>query len=276
MNSIKEIEDLEELIMKKRIISAIIAALIVIPIVYYGGFAYRVGVGVLAVIGYTEFLMAYENKRALPIFVKMISYITLFTMFAINVLNKNVFDIDYKEIIFVIMVFLIPIILYHDDKTYNTTDALYLIGGTIFLSLAFSILYTLRERGIETIIYLVAITISADTFAYFTGVLFGKHKMIPSISPNKTWEGALGGTLFSVLIATIYYINYVDSEQKLLLVVLMTLFLTIISQFGDLVFSAMKRHSGIKDFSNIMPGHGGILDRLDSLILVMLAYMLIL
>lgn len=261
--------------MKTRIISAIVACLIAVPIFYFGGFAYRLGVGILAVIGYTEFLMAKEKERKIPDLVKVIGYISLFTIFAINVLNKTTFNINYKEIIFIILVFLIPIILYHNDKTYNTTDALYLIGGTIFLGIAFSILYTLREAGMETLIYLISITISADTFAYFTGVLFGKHKMIPSISPNKTWEGAIGGTFFSIVIATIYYTTFLNPDKNIFLVILMTLLLSIISQFGDLVFSAMKRHSGIKDFSNIMPGHGGILDRLDSLILVMLAYMLI-
>ena len=261
--------------MKTRIISAIVAALIVIPIFYYGGFAYRLGVGVLAVIGYTEFLMAKETKKRLPDLVKIIGYITLFSLFAINVLNKTTFDINYKTLIYVIMVFLIPVILYHDDKTYNTTDALYLIGGTLFLGLAFSILYTLRENGLTTLIYLIIITISSDTFAYFIGVLLGKHKMIPDISPNKTWEGAFGGIFFSVGFGTIYYMNYINTNQNIAIVILMTLFLSIISQFGDLIFSAMKRTAGIKDFSNIMPGHGGVLDRLDSLILIMLAYMLI-
>lgn len=261
--------------MKKRIISAILALLIVVPVVYYGGFAYRLGVGILAVIGYTEFLMAMEKERKIPNLVKVIGYITLFTLFALNVLNKATFDLNYKSVIYVILMFLVPIILYHDDKTYNTTDALYLIGGTLFLSLAFSILYTLRESGLTTIIYLVTITIASDTFAYFTGVLFGKHKMIPSISPNKTWEGAIGGTVIGVTLATIYYLTYLNPEANTLNTILMTLILVIISQFGDLIFSAMKRHVGIKDFSNIMPGHGGILDRLDSLILVMLAYMLI-
>ena len=261
--------------MKTRIISAIVAALIVVPIFYFGGFAYRIGVGIIGVIGYTEFLMAKEKEKYLPALVKIIGYITLFTIFAINVLNKDVFSINYKEIIFVIIVFLIPIILYHDDKTYNTTDAFYLIGGTLFLGIAFSILYTLRESGLTTIIYLLTITICSDTFAYFTGVLFGKHKMIPTISPNKTWEGALGGTLFSVVLGTLYYVTYLDPSKSIIVVILMTLLLSIISQFGDLIFSAMKRHVGIKDFSNIMPGHGGILDRLDSLILIMLAYMLI-
>ncbi len=262
--------------MKTRIISALIACLIVIPIVYFGGLPYRIGVGLVAVIGYTEFLMTYEKQKRIPDLVKIIGYIVLFSIFAINILNKNNFDFNYKTLIFTLIMFLIPVILYHDDKTYNTKDALYLVGGTIFLGLAFSILYTIREWGLTTIIYLVTITISADTFAYFTGVLFGKHKMIPSISPNKTWEGALGGTIFSVILATLYYVTYLNPDKNLFMAILITLFLTIISQFGDLIFSAMKRNAGIKDFSNIMPGHGGILDRLDSLILVMLAYMLIL
>ena len=260
--------------MKTRIISAIIAALIVIPLVYFGGFPYRIAVGIVAAIGYTEFLMAYEKKKKLPDLIKIISYIGLYTMFIINVLNKGVFDINYKTIIFMLLIFLIPIILYHDDKKYNTTDALYLIGGTLLLGLAFSILYTIRESGIETILYLVIITISADTFAYFTGVLFGKHKMIPSISPNKTWEGAIGGIIFSVTLASIYYVTYLNPDKNLISVILMTLLLTVISIFGDLIFSAMKRHVNIKDFGNIMPGHGGILDRIDSLILVLLTYML--
>lgn len=262
--------------MKKRIISAIIALLIIVPIVYFGGYAYRIAVGLVAAIGYTEFLMAYENKKRLPAIVKIVAYISLYTIFAINVLNKGVFDISYKTIIFVILTLLIPIILYHDDEKYSIIDALYLIGGTLFLGIAFSILYTIRESGIETLLYLVTITISADTFAYFTGILFGKHKMIPSISPNKTWEGATGGTIFSVILGTIYYITYLNPSNDLFVVILMTLLLSVISQFGDLIFSAMKRHVGIKDFGNIMPGHGGILDRIDSLILVLLTYMLFL
>ena len=83
--------------MKTRIISSIVAALIVIPIFYYGGFAYRLGVGVLAVIGYTEFLMAKETKKRLPDLVKIIGYITLFSLFAINVLNKAIVIISWSS-----------------------------------------------------------------------------------------------------------------------------------------------------------------------------------
>lgn len=261
--------------MKTRIISAIIAALIVIPVVYFGGNFYRIGVGIVAVIGYTEFLMAREKVKKIPDMVKIISYIALFLLFTNHVLNKATFGLDYRFLLMLILLFLIPLIFYHDDSKYNTDDALYLIGGTLFLSLAFGILYYIRELGLTTLIYLLTITIASDTFAYFTGKLIGKHKMISTISPNKTWEGAIGGTIMSVALGSIYFVNFVNTEQSLITAIFITLFLSIISQFGDLVFSALKRHAKIKDFSNIMPGHGGILDRLDSLILIMIAYMLI-
>lgn len=260
--------------MKKRVISAIVAALIVIPVCYFGGNYYRIGVGILAVLGFTEFLMAKDNIKEIPNMVKILSYLCLFMFIALQVLNKNTFSIDYRLLLFIILIYLIPIIFYQDDKKYNTDDAFYLIGGTLFLGLAFNILYYIRESGLETLGYLVTITICSDTFAYFTGRLFGKHKMISSISPNKTWEGAFGGTLVAVVLGTIFYYYFI-SKTSIPLIIAKTLLLTIVSQFGDLTFSAIKRHAKIKDFSNIMPGHGGILDRLDSLILIMIAYMLI-
>lgn len=146
--------------MKTRIISAIIAALIVIPVVYFGGNFYRIGVGIVAVIGYTEFLMAREKVKKIPDMVKIISYIALFLLFTNHVLNKATFGLDYRFLLMLILLFLIPLIFYHDDSKYNTDDALYLIGGTLFLSLAFGILYYIRELGLTTLIYLLTITIA--------------------------------------------------------------------------------------------------------------------
>ena len=223
--------------MKTRIISAIIAALIVIPVVYFGGFYYRVGVGLLAVIGYTEFLMAREKNKPIPSLVKILSYISLFMLFINNVLNKDVFGLDYRFLLMLLLIFLVPIILYHDDKVYNTDDAFYLIGGTLFLSMDFGILYYIRESGLATIIYLVTITVASDTFAYFTGMLIGKHKMIPSISPKKTWEGSVGGTFFGTFIASIYFHSVISSQTPVLFVIAMTFILSIIGQIVDLLFS---------------------------------------
>ncbi len=260
--------------MKKRVISAVIIALITIPVLYFGGIYYKFGISLLTVLGYTEFLMAREKFHKIPDLMKMISYLSLFILFLNFIINKDVFNIDFRFVFVAILLFLIPVILYHNDDLYNTNDAFYLMGGTLFLSCAFGTLYYIRGIGIEPILYLLTITIASDTFAYFTGSMFGKHKMIPSISPKKTWEGMIGGTIMSVALGTIFYVNFIN-DDKILVIALITLFLSIISQFGDLIFSAVKRHAKIKDFSNIIPGHGGILDRLDSLILIVLAYMLI-
>ena len=261
--------------MKKRVISAIIIAIITIPVLYFGGIYYKFGISLLTVLGYTEFLMTRDKTHKMPDLMKIIAYLSLFILFLNFIINKETFSIDFRYIFVSILLFLVPIILYHDDNLYNTDDAFYLIGGTIFLSCAFGSLYYIRGDGIEPILYLLTITIASDTFAYFTGSLIGKHKMIPSISPKKTWEGMIGGTVMSVALGTIFYMNFMNETKSLVMVILITLFLSIISQFGDLIFSAVKRHAKIKDFSNIIPGHGGILDRLDSLILIILAYMLV-
>ena len=96
--------------------------------------------------------------------------------------------------------------------------------------------------------------------------------MCKEISPNKTWEGSIGGLLAGSLISLIFY-NFLISSIDIKLVII-TIILSIVGQIGDLIMSKIKRENGIKDFSNILPGHGGILDRLDSSIFVVLAYAL--
>jgi phosphatidate cytidylyltransferase len=118
----------------------------------------------------------------------------------------------------------------------------------------------------------MVICIITDTFAMLTGMLIGKHKACPKISPKKTIEGCVGGSIIGTAVSTIFYVNLVGKFSVKL--VLITLILTVIGQLGDLFFSKIKRENQIKDFSNIMPGHGGVLDRLDSLCFVIMAYML--
>jgi phosphatidate cytidylyltransferase len=108
-----------------------------------------------------------------------------------------------------------------------------------------------------------------DTFAYFTGMLFGKHKLIPAVSPKKTVEGAVGGTLFAIGFTVLYgfIIGKVSSASpNYLALVLVSLLVSILSQCGDLVMSLIKRKYGIKDYGKLFPGHGGVLDRFDSII----------
>lgn len=111
------------------------------------------------------------------------------------------------------------------------------------------------------------IAFSSDTGAYFTGMFLGKHKLIPRISPKKTVEGAVGGVLAAGLCATLYgvILRRLGFGANLLSLAVFGLLGSVVAQLGDLTFSAFKRQYGIKDYGNILPGHGGVLDRFDSI-----------
>ena len=113
-----------------------------------------------------------------------------------------------------------------------------------------------------------------DTFAYFTGMLFGKRKLIPNVSPKKTVEGSVGGTLFCVAFFVAYGAvlnNFTPYHINLLLIACAGLVSALVSQIGDLSMSVIKRTYGIKDYGKLFPGHGGVLDRFDSILAVAIA-----
>lgn len=260
--------------MKTRTISAIIMALIVVPIFYIGGLAFEIMVFVLSLLALKEFLDIKEVKKKLPKFVKFISYLFMILFIGTNIVKETiVLQMDFRVISALFMAFLIPSVLYHDKNKYNISDAFYLIGGIFFLSISMIVMAAVRNVRLALLLYILIITIMSDTFAYLTGLLIGKHKMIESISPKKTWEGSIGGTIAGVFTSTLFYITVLNPQENIIIISLISLFLSILGQFGDLVFSAIKRYFGKKDFSNLIPGHGGILDRIDSLIFVLLGFM---
>ena len=260
--------------MKKRLISAIIALLIIIPILLTGGTIYNITVYILSLIGLRELLNIKATKKELPIFIDLISYIVM-SLIIIGSFNKTnmVFTVDYRIIGGVFLIYLLPAVMYHDRSKYSIVDAFFLMGAIFFLGISFSLLILVRNISLNILVYLLLITIITDTYAYLTGMLIGKHKLLEEISPKKTWEGSIGGSLFGTFIGTVFYMTVVNTNANLLVIILVTLFLSILGQFGDLAFSAIKRYYGKKDFSNIMPGHGGILDRLDSIIFVLIGFM---
>ncbi|MEG0266283.1 MAG: phosphatidate cytidylyltransferase [Bacilli bacterium] len=262
--------------MKKRVISAIVMCVILLPILYYGGIVFNAAVFVASLLAFKEFLDMKESKKKLPTFVKLISYLFMILMVGTNITEPTIrLEVDYRVISALFLTFLTPTILYHDKDKYNINDAFFLIGGIFFLSLSMILLVAFRNVRLALIVYLLLITILTDTFAYFTGNLIGKHKMIESISPKKTWEGSLGGTISAVFVSSVFYITVIDPTMNIFKIVLVGLFLSVIAQFGDLVFSSIKRYFGKKDFSNLIPGHGGVLDRMDSIIFVLLGFMFI-
>lgn len=263
--------------MKERIISAIIIMAIFIPILCIGGKPFAITMSLIAIMGLYELIKMRETKKEFPFLMKIFAYI-LVLFFSFNDFSSIVFHrtIDYRVISFIIFVFLIPMVFINDNKKYNINDALFLIGSTLFIGLSFNLIIITRNADILYIVYLLLITILTDTFALFTGMLVGRHKLAKDISPKKTVEGLIGGVFMGVTIPTVFYHVAISSNLSLVILVVITTILALFGQLGDLVFSSIKRYYKAKDFSNLIPGHGGVLDRLDSIIFVILAYVLFL
>ena len=260
--------------MKKRIISAIVALAILLPIIYKGGIAFNILVYVLSILSIKEMLDVKETKKELPAFIKFISYIIVTLLVLYNARTTDlILSLDYRTVSALFLSFLIPTVLYHDREKYSINDAFFLIGSIFFLGTSFSVINIIRNIDLNLLIYLLLVTTFTDSFAYIIGSLIGKNKLLEKVSPKKTVEGMFAGTVMGTFIGVLFYVTVINPTIALSTIIIVTLFLSIIGQYGDLVFSAIKRYFDKKDFSNIMPGHGGVLDRLDSIIFVSLGFL---
>ena len=261
--------------MKTRIISAIVMCLIAVPILFIGGLPFKIMVIVLSIASMYEILKARSTKSKVPLLIRILSYIlvSLFVCLGTSVYSAN-YEIIYKIMIGIFLLYFTPVVFVNDTEKYSITDALYVLGCTLFIGAAYNSFIIISNNSINYLLYLLLITITTDTFAYFTGYFIGKHKMCEKISPKKTWEGAVGGSLIGTIVPSFFYLYMINPNINIYLLLGITLLLSIIGQIGDLFFSSIKRHYKIKDFSNLIPGHGGILDRLDSIIFVALAFIL--
>ena len=259
--------------MKVRIISAIVMVAIFVPFLIIGELPFAVLMGVLGMFGFYELMRVRETKKKFPFVLKLFAYflVLAFSMYNINSI-EFAYKFDYIVMAFIIFMFTSPMVFINNTKRYNLNDALFLIGSILFVGLSFNLIVITRNFDINYIIYLLLITTMTDTFALFTGMLIGKHKLCPDISPKKTIEGLVGGTLMGTFIASAFYFTVISSSVSLIILVPITALLCLIGQLGDLVFSSIKRYYEVKDFSEIIPGHGGILDRFDSLVFVSLAF----
>ena len=263
--------------MKKRIISAIIMVAVFVPLLLIGGITFAIFMTILALFGLYEIMNIRETKKPFPIAMKVIAYLMVIFFSMTNFKSiEFLYNVDYRVMTFIIFVFLVPMVYINDTKKYNINDALFLIGSILFIGMSFNLLIITRNYDITYIIYLFLITTITDTFAFFTGKIIGKHKLCPDISPKKTVEGVIGGTLMGTFAATAFYVTVINNCNSLILVIVITILLSLVGQIGDLVFSIIKRYYGRKDFSNLIPGHGGILDRFDSIIFVALTFILFL
>jgi phosphatidate cytidylyltransferase len=174
-------------------------------------------------------------------------------IFATNILFFQIISL----ILLIIFLLFYKVIIKHNDYTQR---AIYLV--LIFFSLITLSEFRL-EIGLVQTVWVICCVIASDVGGYFVGRAVGGPKLWPIISPKKTWSGIIGGWLFTMIITYIFIILFKEIEFYLLF---FSIFLSIFSQFGDLYESFLKRNAGIKDSSNLIPGHGGFLDRFDGMI----------
>ncbi|WP_075617553.1 phosphatidate cytidylyltransferase [Paenisporosarcina indica] len=254
--------------MKQRIITAVIAAALFIPIVIWGGLPFTLLVYALAAVGLFEIL----RMKGHSIY-SVHGFITLIALFIIVTPNKwaalLLETTGYTKIelaLIAVLLLLSYTVLVKNRFTFE--DAAFSILGALYVGIGFFYFIETRVAGIDYVIFALVIVWTTDSGAYFTGKKFGKKKLWPDISPNKTVEGFVGGIAYAIIAALIFqWISPISSSYFLLVVV--TIVVSVFGQIGDLVQSALKRHYNVKDSGNILPGHGGILDRFDSLLFVL-------
>ncbi len=255
--------------MKTRLISALVVLPVALAVIVLGGLPIYAAAVFIALVG------IYEIYKAFGVLSKTIYAFNAVLAFAYLVflyLDRQALLSVLYAVFFIGLLFMY-VLTY---PKYNIKDIAGMLFGTIYIVYLLTFIIMVRDEpdiGIWMVWFIFAIAIGSDTGAYLVGTRFGKRKLVPLLSPNKTVEGAFGGLLGSVVLCILVGLGIVllfeDVHIDAIPVfAVMGLFGSVVSQLGDLVASGMKRQTGIKDFGKIMPGHGGVVDRMDSFLVV--------
>ena len=261
--------------MLKRIITAICALIVLIPILLFSDtLVFPIALGLAAALCLFEMFRCMGLHKNLAITLPMYA-----AALAFPVLQRF---IDYSDLVMIAFiaaslytVYLFAIVIWSKGKI-EYKDAATSCLTSLYIITALNMIVYIRDFGENGKYLYFLIFIGAwitDIFAYFTGVFFGKHKLIESVSPKKTIEGSIGGILFCSLGFVVMGIiaNSLGCNANFVFLAIGGVIISIISQIGDLIMSVIKRHYGVKDYGKLFPGHGGMLDRLDSILAVSFA-----
>ncbi len=266
--------------MNVRVKTAIILVLFFVPVFYFGGMVLDVVLMLLGLIATYELYQMFKTKSKasyVVLGVELLFSASLF--FLISFYYKGVLNLEWVFYSIIVMVVVGALLLVLED-TFETDDFGRYLISILYPVIGFSALSALRFLSLEVVGFLFVITSMTDMFAYYVGINFGKHRLAVKISPKKSIEGAIGGIFFAVIL-TLGYLYLVDLtvigniNLNILVSTILIITISIFGQTGDLVASKLKRGYGIKDFSNLFPGHGGVLDRFDSAILASIVLILI-
>jgi phosphatidate cytidylyltransferase len=259
---------LEEVSMKQRIITAVAAGLPIAVIIIIGNLPFVALVAALAVIGYSELL---QMKKVSPFsFPGAVGFLLVLFVIAPNKwLEGSSFTLSVAELFLAAFLILLTYTVLSKNAFHFDLSA-FIIFSTLYVGLGFHYLIEVRmlDRGLPLLFFILFLTWTTDSGAYFTGKAIGRRKLWPDISPKKTIEGAVGGIVSAMAVALIFQL-VLPVYESLFVALAAALSIAVFGQLGDLVESAFKRHYGVKDSGNVLPGHGGILDRLDSLLFIL-------
>ncbi|UFJ42158.1 phosphatidate cytidylyltransferase [Brevibacillus humidisoli] len=251
--------------MKQRIITGVVGGIIFLVPVFLGGIWYSLLVFLLAIIGLYEFL---RMARLKPYgFAGLLGYVLMISTLWPYLFYSQRFHIDFSDTLMPVLLLLLFYSVFRKNRFHIEHVALTILGA---LYIGYGFHYMAAVRGMDDGLWLTLLVLlgiwSTDSGAYFVGRAYGRRKLLPAISPNKTVEGSLGGLLTSLVV--VIGLNGLVDKLPFWQAFGIALVTGIAAQIGDLVESAMKRHFGVKDSGKIIPGHGGVLDRFDSLLIV--------
>jgi phosphatidate cytidylyltransferase len=254
--------------MLKRFNTSVILVLLLLPLIWLNTLVFTIVVGGFLLIATYELFIMFKEKTRLNR-IELVGYgllngvlYTGFYLFLTGVISA-LFFINWI-LVLIAIVLSATVFLHHPFTLFANA-----VGLSIYFSFAFAAIAFIQGLGTTVLLYVLLVTMLSDVFAYLVGVRFGKHKLAPKISPKKSIEGLMGGIVGAVSIAMIY-VTVIQvpfpfepalSFQTLLII---SILVSLAGQLGDLVASKIKRDYGIKDFSQLFPGHGGVLDRFDS------------
>lgn len=254
--------------LNKRIISALAALPLLFVAVILNLYIFYGALFIITMIGLYEYFHALESGSIKPM--KITGMISGMIVMVILFKGDNLHYLLPFIVVLIAILLSIPVL----DTKYNFYGAGATLAGVLYIPLMFGYIYFIRSipyKGVYLVWFVFICSWMSDTFAYFSGMAFGKRKLCPKVSPKKTIEGSIGGILGSTAACLTY--GAILNGLKVMNIPYVHLLIigilgSIVSQFGDLAASSIKRNVGIKDYGYIMPGHGGILDRFDSILFV--------
>ena len=257
--------------MKTRVLTAIVMVAVMVPFfVFSDTVMFPLLMALLALIGIYEMQGCIGSKKQpIPVILSVLTGAGM--PFLARYYNGEGF-FGYVFLIAFALIALTFVVSVFSGDEFTVEKAALSSSTAVYIAFGFTSLVLLRDLKFGVYIFLIPFVISwmTDTFAYFSGMLFGKHKLIPSVSPKKTVEGAIGGTVCAVALTLLYGFiagRISGSDPQYLSIAIIATVVSVLSQCGDLVMSLIKRKFGIKDYGKLFPGHGGVLDRFDSIII---------